>query len=100
LVKAGADAVAHVVERMVDLPDECFQDAAEILCRIDDDRAADSITSALFPQPWTAVTLDKDRLFRFRQMYASRGSLDRIRNRLRAEIKSTSGGGTWQRVAP
>jgi len=100
LVKAGTPVVPLVVEKMRTLDIGKFDDASEILCRINDPDAHIAITSVLFPEPWAAVTLEGDQLFRFRQTYAQKGSIVAIRTRLKAEISSTSGGGTWQRVAP
>ncbi|TNF47437.1 HEAT repeat domain-containing protein [bacterium] len=100
LVKAGTPVVPLLVEKMTTLDQEKFDNAAEILCRMNDPEAHIAITSILFPEPWTTVTLAGDRLFRFRQIYSQKGSIVAIRTRLKAEINSTSGGGTWQRVAP
>ena len=100
LVRAGTPVVPLVVEKMKTLDLSQFDDAAEILCRINDPEAHIAITSVLFPEPWATVTLEGNQLFRFRQTYAQKGSIVAVRTRLKAEISSTTGGGTWQRVAP
>jgi HEAT repeat protein len=100
LVKAGTSVVPLLVEKMKTLDQEKFNDAAEILCRINDPEAHIAMTSILFPEPWAAVTLEGEQLFRFRQTYAQKGNIVAVRTRLKTEINSTSGGGTWQRVAP
>ncbi len=100
LVRAGISIMPLLVEKMRTLDQDKFDDAAEILCRINDPEAEMAITSILFPEPWAVMTLDGDQLFRFRHAYAQKGSIVAIRTRLQAEISSTTGGGTWQRVAP
>lgn len=100
LVKAGARAVPLVVQRMTDLPETSFLDAAEILCRISVEEATGPISSALFPEPWASEALEGDRLYEFRRIYARRGALEEIRMRLKEEVSGSTGGGTWQRIAP
>lgn len=99
LVRAGADAIPLIIEKMLTLDGPKFADAAEILCRMNDARAQEKITQALFPKPWAAVALEKDRLFRFRYIYARQGSIVAVRDRVNNEISGSSGGGEWQRVA-
>jgi len=92
LVRSGADSVLLIVEKMRDLDGDCFTDAAEILCRIDDQRAVKPLTRALFPETISSGTLPAEQLFVLRQAYMAKGSLEPVAARLRREISGASGG--------
>jgi HEAT repeat protein len=101
LVRAGGSAVPLIVEKMVMLEGDPFNDAAEILCRIKDQRAIKPLFNVLFPEPWEPSALDGSQLFDFRQAYLKKGSLIPVLDRLRNEAGGAGGGGgPWERVAP
>jgi HEAT repeat protein len=101
LVEAGGPVVPLIVERMSMLEGEPFDDAAEVLCRIKDQRAIKPLNKVLFPEPWEPAALEGEQLFDLRQAYLKKGSLAPVLDRLRNEVGGAGGGGgPWERVAP
>ncbi|MDT8395573.1 MAG: HEAT repeat domain-containing protein [bacterium] len=101
LIRAGGPAVPLVVEKMAMLEGVMFSGAAEILCRVKDQKAIKPLSKVLFPEPWEPSLLDSGRLFDLRQAYMKKGSLAPVLDRLRSEAGSAAGGGgPWERVAP
>ena len=101
LLVAGGPAVPLIVERMSMLEGEPFKDAAEILCRVKDQKAIKPLTRVLFPEPWEPAALGGGQLFDLRQAYLKKGSLEPVLDRLRNEAGGAGGGGgPWERIAP
>jgi hypothetical protein len=93
--------VALVAEKMAQLEGEKFSDAAEVICRIKDQRAIHPLGKILFPEPWDPALLEPDQLYSLRQAYARKGCLQPLLARLRSEVDGAGGGGgPWERVAP
>jgi len=101
LVAAGGPAVLLITEKMAQLEGSKFFDAAEIICRIKDQRAIRPISKVLFPEPWEPVFLQPAQLYSLRQTYVRKGSLVTVLARLKNEMGGAGGGGgPWERVAP
>ncbi len=101
LVRAGAPVVNLVVEKMAGLTGEKFNDGAEVLCRIKDQRALRPLSKVLFPEPWEPSLLGPGQLYELRQIYARKGGLEPVMARLKEEVgRAGGGGGPWERVAP
>jgi HEAT repeat protein len=101
LIEAGGQVVALVAEKMAQLEGEKFSDAAEVICRIKDQRAIHPLGKILFPEPWDPALLEPDQLYSLRQAYARKGCLQPLLARLRSEVDGAGGGGgPWERVAP
>jgi HEAT repeat protein len=101
LVSAGGPVVVLIIEKMAELEGSKFYDAAEIICRIKDQRAIHPLSKVLFPEPWEPALLQSDQLFNLRQTYVRKGNLNIILARLKSEMGAAGGGGVpWERVAP
>ena len=102
LVAGGGPVVAIVTEKMAQLEGPKFFDAAEIICRITDQRAIRPLNKVLFPEPWEHTMLDPTQLYRLRRAYIRKGTLEPILARLKSEagLVTGGGGGPWERVAP
>lgn len=101
LVAGGGPIVTLVTEKMAQLEEPKFSDAAEIICRIKDKRAIRPLNKILFPEPWETANLDPAQLYRLRQAYVRKGSLKPVLARLQKEVGGAGGGGgPWERVAP
>jgi len=101
LVTAGGPVVVLIIEKMAELEGPKFQDAAEVICRIKDQRAIDPLNRILFPEPWEPALLDAAQLYSLRQAYVKKGSLEPVLSRLKSEVGGAGGGGgPWERVAP
>jgi len=101
LVAAGGPAVMLITEKMAQLDDPNFSDAAEIICRIQDKRAIEPLNKILFPEPWEPVLLKPDQLYSLRHQYVRKGALQSVLARLKSEVGGAGGGGgPWERVAP
>ena len=101
LVMAGGPVVMLLTEKMAQLEGPKFFDAAEILCRIKDQRAIKPLNKILFPEPWEPAILQPDQLYNLRQAYVRKGSLEPVVARLKSEVGGAGGGGgPWERVAP
>lgn len=101
LVAAGGSVVVLLTEKMAQLRGPRFFDAAEIICRIKDQRAIHPLSKVLFPEPWEPAILQPDQLYSLRQAYARKGSLEPVLARLKSEMGGAGGGGgPWERVAP
>jgi HEAT repeat protein len=101
LIEAGGLMVVLITEKMAQLEGPKFFDAAEVICRIKDQRAIHPLSKILFPEPWEPAILEPDQLYRLRQAYARKGCLEPILARLKSEVDGAGGGGgPWERVAP
>ena len=90
-----------ITEKMAQLDDLNFSDAAEIICRIQDKRAIGPLNRVLFPEPWEPVLLEADQLYSLRHQYVRKGALQPVLARLKSEVGGAGGGGgPWERVAP
>ncbi len=90
-----------IMEKMAQLEGPKFYDAAEIICRLKDQRAIHPLSKVLFPEPWEPAILDPDQLYSLRQAYFRKGSLEPVLARLKNEVDAAGGGGgTWEPVAP
>jgi HEAT repeat protein len=85
LIQAGSEVVLLIVEKMRYLNEDCFSNAAEILCRMDDQRAVKPLIRVLFPEPGTPGSLEEDQLFNLRRAYLSKGDLEPVVARLKKE---------------
>ena len=101
LVRAGGPVVILITEKMAQLDGPRFLDAAEIICRIKDQRAIHPLNKVLFPEPWEPAILEPSQLYSLRQAYVRKGSLQPVLARLKSEVNGAGGGGgPWERVAP
>jgi len=101
LVAAGGPVVVLIMEKMAQLEGPKFYDAAEIICRLKDQRAIHPLSKVLFPEPWEPAILEPDQLYSLRQAYFRKGSLEPVLARLKNEVDAADGGGgTWEPVVP